>query len=536
MTRAVLILVAASVVVGCSEDVESDPDLMPGPVELGPAPEYAYPAAAVPRLTQSQYRRAVQDILGENVVPPPALEPDVSIDGFVAIGAAQTSVSARGVEQYEAAAYSVAAQALSEENRGALVSCAPAGARDDGCATTVVQQVGRRAFRRDVTAEETTQLVAIAGEAGETLNDFYSGLEFALAAILQSPHFLFRAELPDAGRFGGYALASKLSFLLWDSVPDDELLDAAAAGTLDSDEGLRAQAERLLASPRAAAGVRAFFSQLYRLDGLDDVVKDPTVFTYASSDLGPFAREETLRVMEYFVLEGDRDYRELMSLERTWVNRELAALYMLPARSPEGFGEVFYPESSPRRGLLGHASVLNLHSHPVASSATLRGKFIRESLLCGQVPAPPGDVDTSLPEASADARTLRERLQTHRENPSCATCHNFLDPIGLGLENFDAVGRYRDTELDAVIDPSGELDGTAFADAIELGEAIADHPDYIRCLVSNVVRYAQSRRDPEEVQVDYLTEAFEARGRRIRALLLDLVMTPGFRSAGEVEQ
>ncbi len=493
------------------------------------------------RLTELQYANAVHDLFGPDVVVPARLEPDVAIEGLVALGAARTSVSPRGVEQYESAALDLAAQALGTgpaSARGRLVTCTPAGMADDACAQTVLSTLGRRAFRRPLTSGELARLVKLAGDSARALGDFHRGLELAVAALLESPNFLFRVELgePDPAapgqlRFSAWEIASRLSFLVWNTIPDDELLDAAARGDLVTDAGLDAALDRLLASPRARKGLRSFFVDLLELYRLDELVKDPKIFVQASPELGPAAREETLRGIEHLIFDAAGDYRELLTTRRTFLDRRLAALYEVPAPAREGFGMYTWADDSPRAGLLSQASVLALQSHATSSSATRRGKFVRKTLLCANPAPPPVDVNTMLPEPSGNTPTLRDRVREHLENENCAVCHRFTDPIGLGLENFDGIGRYRTTENGALIDATGELSKVQFKNPRELAAAITQHPDFVPCFVKSVYRYAGGHLETagEAGVLEDLTNDFAAGGHRVLPLLRLLVKSPGFR-------
>lgn len=497
------------------------------------------------RLTAEQYGHAVRDLLGEAVVVPRDLEPDVPIAGFVAVGSALTPVSPRGVEQYEAAAFDLAEQALeTAEGRAALVPCEPEAVVDAACAERFVEVVGRRAFRRALDADEVGRYAALATGAAEVLGDFHEGLVYALAGLLQSPSFLFRVELgePDPVRPGGrrytsVEMASRMSFLLWNRGPDEELLAAGERGELVTDAGIAAQAQRLIRDARSRRAVRAFFDDWLGLYELLRLNKDPGVFVHFSPEVGPAAREETLRSLEYLVYELDADYRAAFLTRGTFVDRRLAAIYDVRAPAREGFGRVTFPDDHPRRGLLGQLSFLGLRSHPTSTSATLRGKFIRQTVLCFDVPPPPVNVNTAIPEPTADAVTLRDRVQIHLTAPPCASCHLQMDPIGLGFEQFDGLGRFRRTEDGATIDPSGDLDGVAFADAAELAEVIAAHDRLGPCLVRNVYRYATRHLETEgeAAAIDALSAAFEAEGHRVLPLLGEVVLSPGFREVAPVD-
>lgn len=511
-------------------------DITPGPVALR-------------KLTRAQYKNAIADVLGPELSIPPIAEPDAVLGGLASVGAAGTSYSPRGIESFEEVAYAVASQAMDNEAvRARLVPCSPSAAVDPGCAEAALDALAHHAWRRPATAEELATLVAMAGEAAGTLKDFHDGLEFGVAAILQSPHFLYRAELggqvgetngadeTNARVFSGHELATRLSFFLWNTTPDAALLAAAEAGELITEAGLRAQAERLLADPRARKGMRRFFVEWLRLEELESLSKDPTLFDFYTSDLGPSALEETLALLDWMVFEEQRDIRTLMTTTTTFVNPLLAALYGIPAPGSEDeLVRVQLPVDGPRAGLLGHASFLNAHAHAVSTSVTLRGKAVRNILLCQPTPDPPVDVDTSIPEPSGTAPTMRERVAEHLEDPGCAGCHLLMDPIGLGLERFDGTGRYRNLDNGAQIDPSGDLDGEEYLTARELGVLVGSHPDFTRCLVRTLARYASGRAEtlPERAHIDTLEARFRLAGYQLKPLILDVVLSPLFGGAGE---
>lgn len=502
-------------------------------------------APALRRLTEAQYVQTVTDLLGDGLALPTALEPDAEAEGLLSVGNAVAAVSTLGVERYEGAAWSLAEQVVADpERRARVLDCAPATPDDAACAEAFAAGFARVAWRRTLTAAEVDRLVAVVTGVGAAAGDFEAGLTAGLAVVLQSPHFLYRREhgvpdpeQPGVRRLTGPELATRLAYTLWNTTPDADLLDAAEAGELDTVEGLRDHAERLLADERARRGLRNLYTELLHLYELDDVDKDPTVYTHAAEELGPAAREETLRVVEHLLYDRDADLRTLFTTQTTFVDRRLAALYDIPAPSLDGFGEALLDPRGGRRGLLGHASLLMLEAHATRSSATLRGKFVRTVILCQAIPPPPGDVATTLPEPDADAPTLRERVETHLEEPSCAACHQVMDPVGLTLENFDGVGRWRDTENGAVIDASGELDGQALTDAWDLGGALAAHEDLGPCLTSHLYRYAVGRSlaEGEEPLRDWLAEGLPASGWSWATLVLELVTSDGFRSVGEIE-
>jgi len=534
-----LSLVAAVFAGACG----SDPPAPPAKPDYGPRPPMPDTAAqtGAQRLTVPQYGNTIRDIFGKDINVPTAIEADAALDGFVAIGASVSTISPSGVEKYEKAAFAIAQQVIADDAHKAVVlQCKPTGPDDMACAKETVTRLGKKLYRRQLTDAETTRLTNIFMQASAALGGFDRGLEYAIAAMLQSPHFLYRPQVGEADpahagqlRYTSLEMASRLSYFLWNSTPDDELLAAAEKGDLVNDAALGAQIERMLASARAHEGLRAFVTDWLKLRELDNLNKDPTLFTYYSPDLGPMVREETLRLFEHLVFELDTDVREIMTTRQTFVNTKLASMYMIASPADEGFNLVEFPENSPRVGLLGHASIWALHSHPRATSSTLRGKFIREGLLCDTIPPPPANVNTGLPEPSQTARTLRERMQPHLQDPVCKSCHILLDPIGLGLENFDAIGRYRAKEVGAVIDASGDLDGVKFADARALSKGIHDSPKFAPCIVRKVFSYATGFRpaDADAATLRTLHWDFRDSGYRMKELLKLVAMSPAFRLA-----
>jgi hypothetical protein len=532
----VLALAAAATLGACTGQIgERESDV--APIAIDPAP------ATLHRLTRAQYQNAIHDLLGTAITVPTAIEPDVESGGFATVGGAVGGISRRGVEQYESAALAVATQAMAPgPAREDLVACSPKGSTDELCARGFLERFGRSAWRRSLAEDELARLTTLATTASSTLGDFHQGLVYAIAALLQSPYFLFRVELGSADaehaglrRYHGDELASRLSFFLWNTIPDSSLLDAAARGDLESDERFAASVDRLLGSPRARHAVRNFFAERLGLSALDDLSKDTVVYPAMSADLGPLAREETLRDVDQLLMVEEGDYRDLFTLQRTFVDRKLASLYGIAAPSLDGFGLADLPESGVRRGLLGHASLLAIYAHPTSSSATLRGKFIREVLLCAKVPPPPANVNTALPDPKESGPTLRDRLKVHESQPFCASCHAAMDSLGLGLERFDGIGAYRTHENGAPIDASGEIDGVAFDGATSLGTAVAQHPDLGPCLVRHVVRYAigESETPGMEAELRRLSREFADQGYRLPKLLRAVALSPAFRTATE---
>jgi hypothetical protein len=515
---------------GCSSSSSPSVEVEAGPVALR-------------RLTAEQYERSVHDVLGSHVIVPRRLDPDDRRDGLLAVGATFAGITPSGFEKYEAAASTIAQQALDPQYRDSLVECQPASlARaDESCARPFLERVGRRLFRRPLTKEEADSRVAIAEAAAGDLGSFYQGLELALVSFLVSPEFLFRVEevepdpsADDRLRLTSISMASRLSYLLWNTTPDDELLDAGERGDLVDDAGLAAQLERMLSSPRLEVGLRSVFSDLYDFRQFDDglVRKDAELFPIYTQPMIAEAKEQTLRTIVGHLAQG-LDYPSLFTTRESFLTRRLGVVYQVPVPASVGWQPYRFEDESGRAGLLSHVSFNALHSHPGRSSATLRGQFVREVLLCQEVPAPPANIDFSIVEDTmGELRTARERLEVHVENTACAGCHALTDPIGLALENFDAVGMYRTEENGVTIDASGQLDGVPYDDAVGLGRALSEHPSLGPCLVRNLYRYSVGREPElgEEALLELLNEGFAGSGYVVTELLRDILMSDGFRT------
>ncbi|MEE2789396.1 MAG: DUF1592 domain-containing protein [Myxococcota bacterium] len=514
-------------------DAGSNTDGADIPLPEGPAIEdaaYTPFSIRASRLTQAQVINSIQTVFGREITVPPSADPDLKEGNFLAVGATISTPSTRGVESIESLSFAVAAEVVSAEHRDRTIGCRPS--RDD-CVRGFIHQSARRLWRRSVTETESQRLLEVFETVSNRLDDPYAGLEFVLAAILQSPHFIYRNEPTIDGRYTDHALASKLSYLLWNTTPDEALLDAADAGLLSTDTGLRAHIERLLKSPQSEPAILRFFEEWFGLEKLDALNKDPTVFRAMSSDLGPSARTETLMNLAEIIFENDSDLRALLVRRRTYVNRKLAAMYEIPAPTREGFGAVQLPETHRRRGLLGQISFLALHAHPVSTSATLRGMFVREGLLCQAVPPPPADVDTSIPEPSGRRQTLRQRVDEHLTSNRCQGCHLLTDPIGLAFETFDGIGVARSVDNGGEIDPSGDLDGQVFDDAYELAGYLRDHPAFPRCVVRNLHRFVTGQIETENqtAMLAALTRRFAELDYRFKPLMVEFLMSPVFREA-----
>jgi hypothetical protein len=383
----------------------------------------------------------------------------------------------------------------------AAAAGAPAGAsqtNEEGCARTILSTLARRAYRGPVPTADMDTLMVFYRE-GRERGDFETGIQSALARILVAPRFLYRAEQEPANvaagtvyRISDHELAARLSFFLWSSIPDDELLDLAAKGRLRDAATLQQQVRRMLADPKSDALVKNFAGQWLYLRELASLQTEAPGF---NENLRQAFRRETEMVFGGIVRE-DRSILELLDADYTYVDERLAQHYGLNNVRGSHFRRVALPADSPRRGLLGHGSVLTVTSVATRTSPVMRGKWILENLLGAPPPEPPPGVEVNLdqPEA-AKTTTLRQRLEMHRASPVCASCHNIMDPMGLALENFDLIGAWRETDGPAKVDASGRLaDGTSINGAVDLRRALLSRSDvFVSTATEKLMTYALGR-------------------------------------------
>lgn len=514
----------------------------PGAAGSGPGPaSTALAGPSLRLLTQSQFHATLRSLFTFADELDVQLEDDVALNGLRAIGTTNVSLSPKATEAYLQVAERASERAFGTAQ--AALATAGCDVAQQTCAESFIKDFGRRAFRRSLTPEESARFSGIYLAGVTKLGSGFAGMKYATTAILASPHFLYRVELgePNPGGPTPRALtdvevASKLAYFLRNGPPDKELLDLAESGGLKAPGALAAQAGRLLAGSDAERGMDALFDDFLNLPDLGTVEKSSSRFPSFTPSLVAAMRQQTLMDLRHAAL-GTRDFRSIFNSGKTFVNGALAELYDVSGVTGDQFVEVELPAGTKRRGLLGNASILSLYAHASVSSATLRGKFIRQILLCQAIPAPPPDVDTTLPDES-EAATARERLSIHSTNPSCAGCHRLMDPLGLGLENFDAIGAYRAQDNDVTIDASGDVDGVPFTDPAGLADALAQHPDVPSCLSRVVFRYAWGRLEgrADEPFITELTQAFQGSSYQMRQLLTSTVSAPSFVNVGELDR
>ncbi|MCA9621258.1 MAG: DUF1592 domain-containing protein, partial [Myxococcales bacterium] len=522
--------------IGDGADEGARPEGVP-PASFEPAP------ANMRRLLGRQYVNTVEDLLGAAAAEAAGPPGDVALNGFDSIGAAQLSIGDSQVVDYEASARAVAAAARADGTRMAELSgCVATGPDDAACHRAYVERFGRLAFRRTMTDGEVDRYVAIAQAAAEAYGEFDAGLEYATAAILEAPSFIYRIELGepdpyDEGRrvLTGTEMASRLSYFLLDSTPSEDLLDLAESGGLDDAEGVRAAARDMLEEPKARNAVGAFYSELFKLRNLETLGKDQGTFPDYNPALAASMRGETLAFIEHLVFEEKGSFEALLSAPYTFVDPTLADFYGVEYPAGEtGFVQVELPSEQRRAGLLSQAGILATFAHSDGSSPTLRGKFVRESLLCQSIPAPPNNVSTVLPP-DIEAKTKKEKLSEHMENPSCKGCHVMMDPIGFALENFDGIGKFRELDNGAVIDATAEADDLGrFDGPAELGAALAEQPEVLECVVRNFYRHAAAHVEVtgEKVAIAKIDAAFAESGYQLKEMMVELVTNEAFRYVG----
>lgn len=489
--------------------------------------------APLKRLTKVQLDNALQDLLGTTSALTRTLPPDERAGGFSANALAP--VTEAHVETYQALAEALALEAVTPARLSTTAPCAQGTARET-CTATFVSRFGRLTYRRPLTDVETTRYAALAAAQP----DYTAGVRLVVQAMLQSPSFWYRVETPPVSEtlapVFGYVLASRLSFFLWNSGPDDALLDAAGAGELDDPTKLTAQIERMLADARFSRTLHSFHEQWLNLETLTGVEKDATLFPAFNPGLRASMEEQTDRFVSAVMRDGDATLTSLLTTRRAPVNAELFDLYGLTGTKPAA-GEWVTVELDPakRSGILTLPSVMTTHAHADQTSLVRRGKMLRERLLCGVITPPPGTVNNVLPPPDPNV-SARQRFELHRSEPSCKGCHALIDPLGSPFEEYDAIGRFRTQDGLVAVDSTGELVGTRGSnakvkDAVELADKLVAADDVQGCVARQWLRYAIGRADTEADRGSLLAvqKAFKDSQLRIPALVQAIVKSDALR-------
>jgi hypothetical protein len=416
-------------------------------------------------------------------------------------------------------------------NVSTLLRC-PIETADDACVNAFIDDFGARAFRRPLDDDDRADLRA-AFDDGLAEGDTRSGVASVIEVALQSPEYLYRVELGSDGPVGPWELASRLSYLFWGTMPDAALFAAARGGALATADSVRDQAQRLLADPRTRVTLATFYEQFLELDQLDELEKDPSIYPTFEPAIRTAFRGETLTFIDSVLWNGDARLATLLTAPYTFVNGKLAAFYGLPAIDGTTFRRVDV-DPAQRGGLLTQGAFLATRAKYNQTSPVYRGKFVRERLFCTTPSPPPADLAIRAPDL--DPRlTTRGRYAQHATDPYCAGCHRLMDPIGLGFENFDGAGLWRDTESEQPVDGSGQLTGTdidgPFNGARDLERRLAVSADVERCTTNQWFRFAHGRADTpaDACSLDQLGRSFQASGGDLRKLLVDITQTTAFR-------
>ncbi|MFT3712989.1 MAG: DUF1592 domain-containing protein [Archangium sp.] len=544
-----VVLAISTALLGCEGQIlgprgEGTPEV---PVEPLPTQSTGWPGRFAPtsdisglrRLTTEQYLASVRSILGVDPVGIPSTEPVSPIGGFASIGASSAVISAVGVGKFEDASRALAAAAFSNTSlRSSLTPCTPSGNTDTACFQNFARTFGLKAFRRPLDVEEVDRYATLASTLATNSNDVWAGLEGTASAFLQSPNFLYMVEVgeadpaaPERNRLTSYEMATRLAYFLTNDTPDATLLAAAEADQLITEEGIRLQAERLLATNGARKAVRSYFSNLLALEGLDTLSRSPTVFPAFTPTIGAALKEETLLGMEDLVFTRDGDYRSVFDQQDSFLNQELATFYGVTWPSGATGFQKLSTVAGQRPGLLGQGGVLAVHDGVNSTSPTKRGLFVLTRLLCMNLPlSPPGDL--VIPNPPSGRMTARQRLEIHDQNATCAGCHKSMDSVGLSLEHFDALGTWRLDDRGMELDTSGVIEGRAYEGEPGLSKMLREHPAVCACLMQSLYGNGVGRLATEFDQPTYaaMVDAFETSGGKLKPMLLRIATSDGFRT------
>jgi hypothetical protein len=518
---------------GAGADAASAPLVCNGPT---------VPQVPLQRLTQQQYVNSVRDLLALPKVASLGLDlPSDERNGAFRANttAALTDLSA---QQYMAAASQLASLAVAQ-SPGPL-PCA-ANQVDAACITTFIGDLGKRAYRRPLTQAEQSAYANLVSATNAT-GDFTTSAKLVIEAMLQSPNFLYRVELPPANAQAGtptllssYEMATRLSYFLWASTPDDALLAAADAGQLATQAGLVTQAKRLLMDPRLKDATSSFFLQWLDLDTIPTLAKDPKLFPTFNTTLANAMQSEALDFAYYVVTQGDGKLPTLLSAPYSILSQPLFSLYgVTPPAGYSGANATTTPvplDPTQRAGIITEPGFLAVHAHPNETSPVLRGKVIRQNFLCQKMPDPPPNVNTTPPTPTA-GETTRQLFAQHESDPVCASCHTLMDPIGFGFENFDPIGAFQTQQAGQTIDSSGNIEsggdvtGT-FTGPVDLATKLSKSQTVSHCVALQWMRFALARTEaPEDAcSVQDVDTQFDASSDDLNVLFTSIVTSDAFR-------
>ncbi len=460
------------------------------------------------RLSPREYDNTVRDLFGTTERLSSNFPPDFAAFGFDNV-AESLNMTDASFGYFSEAAKRIAADVLSPAKRSNVVGCDLA-AEKEACVRSALTALLPKAWRRPIESGDVEPLVSLYGALKADGNSDDEAFARVLQAVLLAPEFLYRVErntgVAGVRELQGHELASRLSYFLWSSMPDPELLSAGMSGALGDPVGLAAQVTRMLASEKASAFAENFGSQWLPVRGLENVSPDPNVYPDFDESLRAAMRAETMRFF-VDVAKGSRSLGELLTSNSSYVNDRLARHYGL---APVGSDTpVFTPLPAGRAGLLSQGALLTVLSYPNESHPVRRGKWILAQLLCREPPPPPPNIPEEPPASAGKSR--KERLLSHQSEPICKSCHQLMDPLGLALEQYDGIGAYRTVDAGVPIDPSGVFDEQPFATPAELAQLVARSPSVSRCVTKHVFTYGLGRA-PREGS-DYDAQALDEAGK-----------------------
>jgi hypothetical protein len=504
------------------------------PLQPGPSP--------MRRLTRFEYNNTVRDLLGDSTRPADGFPAEELGNGFGNDASALT-VSRLLAEQYVTAAKAIAERLVADRARyTAALGCDPASG-EDACAQAFIESFGARAYRRPLAAAEKERHLALYRQVRGQALGFDTAVASVVQAMLLAPPFLYRVEfgvpLADSTtvvKVDHYEMASRLSFLLWGSMPDATLFAAAQAQQLGTAAEVRAQAVRMLADSRAREVVRNFNNVLFGLAGVERIAKNPQQFPEFTTAIPALLKHESERFLDHVIWEGAGDLKTIFTATFSFMNAELARYYGVAGRPNAPQGTAFQRiDLDPARaaGLLTHGGLMATLTPGTQTNPVLRGLFVRKNLLCAPPPPPPPALMVTEPEPDPSL-TTRERFKAHAADSSCYPCHRLLDPIGYAFEHYDPIGRWRDTDNGKPVDSAGELVGVDVAGpvdgAVALAARLAMSHDVEQCVVGQWLAYGYGRSETAQDACNRasLERAFAASGGRIQDLLIALTQTDAF--------
>lgn len=547
LTTALGLLGAVGAVGGCGED--DDIEFPPGSGGSVNNPAFAPAEGGVRRMLSHQYLNSVRYLLGDApadaVIAADLLPTDVQVQGYLAIGAAETPPGLNYPELWDLSADIVAKTVVANPaGLAKWVPCVQSGPQDDACYDTFADSFGRMAFRRPISPEEKTWITGLAKQArtwGD--GDFMTGIEYSLRGILQSPNFLYLVEVGDTDanavtprrKLNQHELASRMAFFLTDTTPDEELLNAADASGLASADALRTHAERLIQLPSAKLAVQLRFNEILYVDRVMSAQKSTDFYPQFDDNVRVAMVEEVNRFLDDIMWTRNADVREIYTADYTFVNASLAPIYGFAAPLGSEWKKAVWKPEEERAGFLSMGAYLARASHSVTTSPTRRGTFIKDRVLCEAVPPPDPDVNPLLPqpEPGDPPKTTKELVEAHMKEDRCRACHAQFDPFGFALEHFDAIGGYRTEDAGYPVDSTGHIDGFGdFASPRDMADLMMsdEAARMSHCIMLNVFRSSigHIETEGEDVALDELHAAFEKAGFTLQGLMIETTLNPAF--------